>query len=304
MTTHPTSRDGRSRPESRASVPPPPPSRPRLPWPADHRLLGLLAEHQVLTSGQLIALTRLPDRTVQHRLGRLYRAGLINRMRPPAPVGTSPYHCWLTSFGAAAIDAGPPEPWSDDPAGMLATAALGDLWLAVRDHGPEAGVHLQAWRRLEAGVDYEDPFTGARRVLPAEAELTVRLEGAGGQHLAVLVVARATDAPVARLQAVLARFAAYLHARRDQGGHPVLALVVRTRRHAVKLLDIVDDLAGAPAARRLAPMDAAAAGERIVVGVPEPSPAALATAPAWCSGADRSWRQLADIVDSAAGSGR
>ena len=155
MTTHPTSRDGRSRPKSRASVPPPTPSRPRLPWPTDQRLLGLLAAHKVLTSGQLLALTGLPERTVQHRLGRLYRAGLINRVRPPATAGTSPYHCWLTGFGAAAIGAGPPEPWSDDPAGMLATAALGDLWLAVRDHGPEAGVHLQAWRRLEAGVDHE-----------------------------------------------------------------------------------------------------------------------------------------------------
>lgn len=45
-------------------------------------------------------------------------------------------------------------------------------------------------------------------------------------------------------------------------------------------------------------------GSASVVGVPEPSPAALATAPVWCMATDRSWRQLADIVDSAAGSGR
>jgi DNA-binding transcriptional ArsR family regulator len=79
---------------------------------ADRHLLALVCEHQVLTTGQLVRLAGMPERTVQHRLGVLYRAGLVSRHRPRAAVGTSPYHVWLTAFGAEAIGAGPSEPWS------------------------------------------------------------------------------------------------------------------------------------------------------------------------------------------------
>ena len=64
--------------------------------PIGRQLLALLGTHEVLTSGQLVCLTGLPERTVQHRLGLLYRDGLLNRVRQPREVGTSPYHCWLT----------------------------------------------------------------------------------------------------------------------------------------------------------------------------------------------------------------
>ena len=305
MTTYPTSRDGRSRPET-ASAPSPTLSvpEPGQLWPTDQRLLALLAEHQVLTSGQLVSLAGLPERTVQHRLGRLCRVGLINRSRPPASIGTSPYRCWLTAFGAAAIGAKSPEPWSDDPVGVLATAALSDLWLAVRDHGPTVGVNLQGWRRLKVGVDYEDPSSGAARTLPVEAELTVSLDAIGGRQVAVLVVARAVDASVARVQAVLARFAAYLQAHHGLERRPVLALLVPTDRHAARLLGIVDGLAGAPAARRLSASARAAARERIVVGVIRPSRVALTTAPVWCSAVDGSWRCLPDVLAATAASCR
>ncbi len=64
---------------SRAGDEPPP----RTLRQADRRLLGLLGAHEALTSGQLVRLTGLPERTVQHRLGLLYRAGLLHRVRPP-----------------------------------------------------------------------------------------------------------------------------------------------------------------------------------------------------------------------------
>lgn len=89
----------------------------------DRRLLGLLGEHRVLTTCHLVGLTELPERTVQHRPGRLHRGGLVNCYRPEVPVGTASYHLWLTGFGAAAIGVGSPEPWSEDPAGPRATAA-------------------------------------------------------------------------------------------------------------------------------------------------------------------------------------
>lgn len=187
---------------------------------------------------------------------------------------------------------------------MLATAALSDLWLAVRDHGAGAGVQLKCWRRLGAGVDYEDRFTGAARVLPAEAELTLGLDAIGGGPVDVLVTARTADAPVARVQAVLARFAAYLQARPDQDPRRRLAVLVRTRRQAPRLLGIVEALADAPAARRLAPRALAAARQRIVVGVVESRPAALATAPVWCSAAGRSLCPLAEVLAAAVRSRR
>lgn len=68
----------------------------RTPRVADRRLLALIGEHEVLTSGQLVRLTGMPERTVQHRLGVLYRAGLVDRHRPQAAIGTCPYHVWLT----------------------------------------------------------------------------------------------------------------------------------------------------------------------------------------------------------------
>ncbi len=273
-------------------------------WPTDQRLLALLAEHQVLTSGQMVSLTGLPERTVQHRLGRLYWAGLISRSRPPATVGTSPYHCWLTGFGATATGSGPPEPWSDDPPGMLATAALSDLWLAVRDRGPDSGVNLVAWRRIGPGIDYQDPFTGEVRVLRVDAEMTVSLDAIGGRRVAVLMVARGADASVGRLQAVLARFAAYRDAYHAPERRPVLALLVPTDRHVARILGIVDGLAGAPAARRLSPSALASAMERTVVGVTQPSRVALTTAPVWCSAVDRGWRHLPDVLAATAASCR
>jgi len=79
MTKIPLSRGGLSRPGD-WSTPDVPPSRlpsersARVLLPSDERLLGLLGEHGVLTTSQLVRLTGFPERTVQHRLGRLEAA--------------------------------------------------------------------------------------------------------------------------------------------------------------------------------------------------------------------------------------
>ena len=162
--------------------------------PTDTQLLVLLGEHEVLTTSQLVRLTGLPERTVQHRLGRLDRAGLLNRLRPQVPVGTAPYHCWLTTFGAAAISAGPPESWGQNPADMRAVAALSELWLGVSGLGTEAGLHLERWRRLPCGVPFRRSRTGTLREVPVEAELTVTL---GTEMVTALVLARVEQVPPA-----------------------------------------------------------------------------------------------------------
>lgn len=120
----------------------------------------------------------------------------------------------------------------------------------------------------------------------------------------MLVVARAVDTSAARLQAVLARFAAYLQADHGPQRRQVLGLLAPTDRHAARLLGINDELAWAPAARRLSPSALASVRERIVVGVNQPSRVALATAPVWCSAVERGWRCLPDVLAATAGSCR
>jgi hypothetical protein len=244
----------------------------------DQRVLGLLGEHSVLTTGQLVRLTRLPERTVQHRLSRLQRPGLVNRHRPQVPVGTAPYHDWLTGFGAAVVGAGPPESWSEDPAGLQATAVLSELWRGVRDRGPEVGLYLIGWRRLRDGLTWCDPDTGAVRQLPVEAELRV---GLGGEVVTALVLVRVERVPAARLVAVLSRFAAYLAAAPATMPRPVLLVLARTERLAAGVDAACGQVVDTPSGRRLGRIALDAASGRVAVGVVEPRPAGLVSEAVW-----------------------
>jgi hypothetical protein len=123
----------------------------------DQRLLRLLGKHRVLTTGQLIQLAGIPERTAQYRFGVLYRAGLVvDRHRPRAAIGTAPYHLWLTPFGAAAAGVETLEPWGDDLTGVQTLAATNDLWLGLRDGGPAVGLTLTDWHPLPAGLANRD----------------------------------------------------------------------------------------------------------------------------------------------------
>jgi dCTP deaminase len=77
-------------------------------------------------------LAGLPERTVLHRVGLLWQAGLLNRVRPPREVDTSPYHCWLTPLGAEAIGGPAPEPFGKDLPATLATRC-GDAYRKAGD---------------------------------------------------------------------------------------------------------------------------------------------------------------------------
>ncbi len=112
------------------------------------------------------------------------------------PVGTAPHHVWLTTFGAAAMVAGPPEPWSEDPAGLQATAALSELWLGVRDHGYQVGLYLAGWSRLQGGLTWHDPGSDTVKQLPVESELRICL---GREVVTALVVARVERVPTVRV---------------------------------------------------------------------------------------------------------
>jgi DNA-binding transcriptional ArsR family regulator len=257
---------------------------------ADRHLLALLCGHQVLTTGQLVRLAGMPERTVQHRLGVLYRAGLLSRYRPQAAVGTCPYHVWLTAFGAEVIGAGPPEPWSEDLGGACTVAALSELWLDLCDHGREVGLTLTGWRRLPDGRSYADPRTGADRRLVADAELSARL---GGIDVRALLFARIDRIPRNRLGPVVTRWSAYLAAAASATSPrlPIVGLVLtRSERLRMTILEAASGVAGA--------------AERVTVAAVEPSAGALARDAVWRTAANPHDRRLADVLAHLAEAGK
>jgi Replication-relaxation len=71
----------------------------------DRLLCRLLAEHRVLTTGQLADLAFPNTDTTEHRLVILHRLGVVDRFRPHRRHGSAPYHYVLGPAGAAALAA-------------------------------------------------------------------------------------------------------------------------------------------------------------------------------------------------------
>lgn len=310
MFRNPTSTTDRSRAPSRLiCVEPPLVSVPGSPGAVrssplrapDRRLLALLGEHELLTSGQLVRLTGMPERTVQHRLGVLYQAGLVNRHRPQSAIGTSPYHVWLTPFGAAAIGTEPPRPWSEDVAGLQPMAALSDLWLGLRDHGPGVGLVVTNWRRLRASVTYADLCTREERRLLSDAELTAHV-GADRQ-IAVVLFARVDHIPAAQLASVVGRWADYLAAFPVSEPHMALVLTRSTRQRAA-ILAAARGAGDSPTILNADQLAMKTAVQRVAVGLVASRPAALASEAVWRRAADEADHRLVDVLAGLAEVGR
>lgn len=268
---------------------------PRVLLPNDRHLLALLGEHAVLTTNQLVRLSGLPERTVQHRLGRLQRSGLVRRFRPHRAVGTAPYHCWLTVFGADAIGAEQPVRWDEDTAAMRSVASLTEFWLQLRDNGV-GNYALSSWRRLPDSVPVRDRTSEATRSLPVEAALSITQ---GDAVRRALVLARTEQMPPPRLVAVLARYAAYL-ANRDATTAPVLLVLTLTARRHTAVLAAAEQLETASVAQSLSPRAIDTAMGMTAVAASEPRPAALITEACWRSPGDPHPRRLADVLAAGA----
>jgi hypothetical protein len=70
--------------------------------PRDHQLLGLLAEHRVLTTGQIAAALYGSLRMAQHRLRQLHQLELVDRFTRPRNRrhgGSAPWHWTLGRLG-------------------------------------------------------------------------------------------------------------------------------------------------------------------------------------------------------------
>ncbi len=269
--------------------------------PVDRHLLTLLREHEALTTSQLVRLTGMPERTVQHRLGVLYSAGLVNRHRPQAAIGTCPYHVWLTPFGAAAVGTEPPRAWSEDLSGLRTGAALSDLWLGLLDHGPAIGLVVTAWHRFRPGVRYVDPRTGEDGNLSADAVLTARL-GAGAE-IEALLFASVDRIPAPRLASVVARWADYLAAASARVPRVVLVLTQRTG-HRAAIFNAIRHVGDTPTIRKADQLAMKTAVPRLAVGLVGSSAPTLATEAVWRIPANEDDHRLVEVLTGAAVVGR
>jgi len=86
----------------------------------------LLQVHRVLTTPQLITLTRRPERTIDYQLARLRERSLVDRTRPYAASGSAPFYWWLTRAGARLVEGTSPAPGkgASNPLFLRHTAAV------------------------------------------------------------------------------------------------------------------------------------------------------------------------------------
>ena len=264
----------------------------------DHQLLALLQTHRVLTTPQLITLVGRPERTVDYRLSRLRGAGLVNRTRPYAAVGSAPFFWWLTRSGARLIQGTSPAPGkaAPNPLFLRHTAAIAGLYVALLDVGPGIGLDCRSWLRDEMAWEEWSPAMGRPKHLRPDAYLEVALEvdgetgraaafvevdGETGRAAAFVEVDFATmDQP--RLRAKVARHREYASDRawwdRHLGCPPLLLLTTSEARVTRFLANVEKDR---PRQSPYAEEDPTAYDELVAAAAAVGSPEAALSAPVW-----------------------
>jgi hypothetical protein len=133
----------------------------------DRYLVRLVAEHRVLTTGQLCALGFASIITARHRLGLLVRIGVLRRFRPRRDTGSAPWHYLLGPVGAALLGAEDraekkwlPQVRADRQVALERSQRLahmtGTNWffVSLARHAREGGGELRCWLGETATSDY------------------------------------------------------------------------------------------------------------------------------------------------------
>ena len=207
----------------------------------DHDILALLHAHRVLTTPQLIALVRRPERTVDYRLTRLRHRSLVDRTRPYAASGSAPFYWWLTRAGAHLVEGTSPAPGKGTPNPLFLrhTAAIAGLYVALRQVGNDVGLELSAWRRDEDAWEDWSGYHGPGRIRPdAYVELRLTVDDTDGAAGAFVEVDFATM-DQARLRAKVARHRRYCDETIWWDRHPccpALLLVTTSEARANRFL--------------------------------------------------------------------
>jgi hypothetical protein len=146
----------------------------------DRRLVRLVAEHRVLTTGQLCALGFDSPVTARHRLALLERLRVLRRFRPHREVGSAPWHYLLGLVGAAVLGAedGDERRWlgqvrADRQLALVRSQRLAHLtgvnWVfaALARHARTHGGELRCWLGEQAAADHMSRLTHYPTLLEA-----------------------------------------------------------------------------------------------------------------------------------------
>ena len=212
-----------------------------------HELLVLLDQHRVLTSDQLARLTGAAARTVTYRLDRLLHAGLIAYARPGREAGSSQRFWWLTPKGSRFVTG--TAPMEKRPSALFAAHAstIAEMWLALREHGPAAGLApARWWLDREAWHDWRHG-TAAMTLTPDAAVLAELTAAGGAETVAHIEVDLATMAQT-KLRDKVRRYLAYAEDRQWAGRWPhcpPLLLLTTTQARAATFIAAAGKLAAA-----------------------------------------------------------
>jgi hypothetical protein len=217
-----------------------------------HDLLVLLDQHRVLTTDQCARASGAPERTVRHRLDRLRTAGLVGSVRPGREAGSAPAHWWLRPAGARLVAGTAVAEGQRAPSGMhmAHAAAIAEVWLALREHGPAAGLRLDGWWTDRAGwQEWTGGYTtgGGRRRLTPDAVARLQLAGADGGPVAVFIEVDLATMTQVLLRQKVARYAAYAADRAWEGrwpNCPPLLLLTTTPSRAATFVRAAGKLLG------------------------------------------------------------
>jgi hypothetical protein len=242
-----------------------------------HDLLVLLDQHRVLTTDQCSRASGAPERTVRHRLDRLRTAGLVGSVRPGREAGSAPAHWWLRPAGARLVAGTAVAEGQRAPSGMhmAHAAAIAEVWLALREHGPAAGLTLTGWWTDRAGWQewtggYNAGLGAGRRRLTPDAVARLQLADVD-EPVAVFVEVDLATMTQVLLRQKVARYAAYAADRAwDERwpNCPPLLLLTTTPSRAATFVGAAGKLLGAqrrPRYAAVSPDEVIGAAEALVV---------------------------------------
>lgn len=206
----------------------------------NEQLLLLLNDHRVMTTDQLARATATPARTVLYRLEQLRTAGMVDFDRPGRQTGSAPHHWWLRPAGARLIT-GTAAADGRRPSAMFSAhaATITEVWLALREHGPTAGLTMTGWATDRAGwQEWEGPTSAwgsstTKRLTPDAVYEAVLAEGRATAAFVEIDLASMTQT---QLKAKLDRYLAYTRDQAWQGRFPhcpPLLLLTTTGHRAV-----------------------------------------------------------------------
>lgn len=212
-----------------------------------HQLLVLLDKHRVMSTIQIHRATGAPERTVRYRMEQLGKHGLVGWTRPGLEAGSSPRYWWLKPAGARIVTGTALAEGHPKPTTILHGAAITEVWLALRDHGPQHGIRVLDWRTDRAGWQEWETSGGyhglnSRRLTPdALCRLAIDTE-AGPVELTVCIEVDLASMTQTQMRQKLSHYLAF-HADRAWedagfGSCPPMLLFTSTASRAINFMRI------------------------------------------------------------------